>query len=121
MSNNQASQKFNSGWRTYISLVLGIISLILFLFWIVDFWCSISPKSVGCYLNHLFKKIPLELQMIIYLFQIPLFPIIGLIFGILELRSTKKTLAMIGLTLCSISFIGSIILLLIGFLYSLGI
>ena len=118
--NNQQT-KYNPRGKAIASLILGIISLILFMAWIIDFWYFTSPDGIRYYFNYVLKKIPLELRALINIFQIPLLPIFGLILGIFGLKSTRKKFAITGIMLCSISLIGSLLLLLWGFLYSLGL
>ncbi len=123
MNNNQSTQQIKSDpkGKAMASLIVGIISLLLLLIWAVELWCFISSRSIGCNIEDLFKKLPIELQMVINTFQIPLLPVIGLILGIFGLKSTKKDLAKIGIIMCGVSFICSLIILLYGFLYSLGL
>ena len=122
--------KPNPKGKAVASLILGVITIILFSSWLVEFWCSISPvDSIGCYLHRITLRIISAFPtgstgviiVIIYILQISFLPIIGFILGILGLKSTKKNLALIGIILCAISFIGEIIFLLYGLLYSLGL
>ena len=83
------------------SLIIGMISISLIPFII---WLSSRVSS----------------DAVVYLFVLPVIGIIGIIFGVGGLRSTKKNLAIAGIMFSIIGFLGLVILLLIWLGFAIG-
>ena len=94
MSNQiKQASKHNSTWRAFTSLILGILTGILI----------ITPFTILLPFGEL-----MELGPVIAFVEfkiVPLLALIGLIFGILGLKSTKKNFAIAGIILCLIGLI----------------
>lgn len=91
------NQQFNSNIKTNISLVSGIISLIIGLLPTIFIFLGMNPMSPSPILN--------------IVFLLPLIALIGLIFGLMGLRSSKRKIAITGIVLCIIGLLSPIILI----------
>ena len=94
MSNQiKQSSNHNSTWKAFTSLILGILSGILI----------ITPFTILLPFGEL-----MELGPVIAFVEfkiVPLLALIGLIFGILGLKSPKNNFAIVGIILCLIGLI----------------
>lgn len=85
--NQQSKEK-----KALISLILGIVNLVIMI--AIELLRRITPIMVlGPIINFVFFQIN------------PLIAIIGLIFGIIELKSIKRNFAITGIILCSIGLL----------------
>lgn len=94
---DQINQRFQPSQRgkAITSLVLGAISgfpMIMFII-LLEFLHFIPPMTTTPFLN------------IIFFPMLPLIAIIGLIFGIKSLKSTKRNFAVVGIILCVIGLV----------------
>jgi hypothetical protein len=85
--------KQNSTWKALASLILGALSGILIM----------APFTILLPFGRLMELGPLVAFVEFKI--VPLFAFLGLIFGILGLKSTKKKFAIVGIILCLIGLI----------------
>jgi hypothetical protein len=92
---NQIKQisRYNPTWSAFISLISGILIGILI----------ITPFTILLPFGRLMELGPLVAFVEFKI--VPLFAFLGLIFGILGLKSTKKKFAIAGIILCLIGLI----------------